>query len=161
MAINSAVPSSGRLRYVLLAFILACSLSGYAADFSLQDLNGKTHRLADYRGKWVLVNYWATWCPPCLDEIPELSSLNNAHHDKDLMVIGIAIDSGSSKKVADFARAHGISYPVVMGNRKVTDQIGTVEVLPVSYLYNPNGEQVSYQAGKVTRTSIEAYIKSK
>jgi peroxiredoxin len=161
MAINSTVPSTGRLRYVLLVLILACSLSGYAADFSLQDLNGKTHRLADYRGKWVLVNYWATWCPPCLDEIPELSSLNNAHHDKDLMVIGIAIDSGSSKKVADFARAHGISYPVVIGNRKATDQIGAVEVLPVSYLYNPKGERVSYQAGKVTRASIEAYIKPK
>jgi len=151
-----------RLPYgALFTLILACSSFACAAGFTLEDLQGNIHRLGDYRGKWVLVNYWATWCPPCLDEIPELSSLNNAHHDKDLLVIGIAIDSGSSKKVADFARAHGISYPVVMGNRKVTDQIGAVEVLPVSYLYNPKGEQVSYRAGKVTRASIEAYIKTK
>jgi len=164
---HSTAPAAGAPRKIR-AGILQCTLfigllvgSGLscAADFSLEDLQGKTHRLADYRGKWVLVNYWATWCPPCLDEIPELVSLHNAHHDKDLLVIGVAIDSGSSKKVADFAKAHGISYPVVMGDRKVTAQIGAAEVLPVSFLYNPKGEQVSYQAGEVTRASIETYIK--
>jgi len=146
---------------LLFALLLACSWAGYAADFSLEDMQGKTHRLSDYRGKWVLVNFWATWCPPCLNEIPELISLHNAHQDKDLSVIGISMDSGSSKIVADFAKAHGISYPVVMGNRKITAQIGAVDVLPVSYLYNPKGEQVSYQAGEVTRASVEAYIKKK
>ena len=160
-AINPAGYWKCRLRYTLLLFFLALSWTGYAANFSLEDLQGKTYRLSDYRGKWVLVNYWATWCPPCLDEIPELISLHNAHHDKDLLVIGVAIDSGSINKVADFAQAHGISYPVVMGNREITDQIGAVEVLPVSFLYNPKGDQVSYHTGKVTRASIEAYIKKK
>jgi peroxiredoxin len=161
MAINPTGHGTGKLRGTILVFLLAFSWASHAANFSLEDLRGKKYRLADYRGKWVLVNYWATWCQPCLEEIPELVSLHNAHHDKDLAVIGIAIDSGSSKKVADFAKAHGMSYPVVMGNSQVTDQIGAVEVLPVSYLYNPKGEQVSYQAGKVTRAGIEAYIKTK
>ncbi|MDD2914914.1 MAG: TlpA disulfide reductase family protein [Gallionella sp.] len=142
-------------------FLLVLSLSVYATDFSLEDMRGETHRLEDYRGKWVLVNFWATWCPPCLNEIPELSSLHNTHKDKDLVVIGIAIDSGSSGKVADFAKAHGISYPVVMGNRKITRQIGELDVLPTSYLYAPNGKQVSYQAGEVTRESVETYIRNK
>jgi peroxiredoxin len=145
-------------RTLLAAGFLLFSFGAASNEFTLVDIQGKTHRLADYRGKWVLVNFWATWCPPCLNEIPELISLHNAHHDKDLLVIGIAMDSGSTKKVTDFAQAHGISYPIVMGDRKVTAQIGAVDVLPVSYLYNPKGEPASYQAGEVTRASVEAFI---
>ena len=146
------------LRKLLIWPLLALSFSGHAADFSLEDMQGKIHRLADYRGKWVLVNFWATWCPPCLNEIPELVSLHDTHK---VVVIGIAIDSGSRKKVAKFTEAHGVSYPMVMGNDKIAAQIGEVDVLPTSYLYAPNGEQVSYQAGEVTRASVETYIKNK
>ena len=142
----------------LLWLLLALSFSAGAADFSLQDMQGRTHRLADYRGKWVLVNFWATWCPPCLNEIPELVSLHDA---REVAVIGIAVDSGSRKHIASFAEARGISYPLVMGNDRIIAQIGEVEVLPTSYLYAPNGELVSYQAGEVTRASIEAYIGSR
>lgn len=149
------------LRGLLIWLLLALPFSVHAAGFSLKDTQGNTHRLEDYRGKWVLVNFWATWCPPCLSEIPELSSLHDAHKDNDLVVIGIALDSGSSRKVADFSQAHGISYPVVMGNDKITAQIGELDVLPTSYLYSPNGEQVSYQPGEVTRESVETYIKNK
>src|SRR3989338_4110386 len=88
--------------------LLALSSPIHATDFSLEDMRGKMHRLEDYRGKWVLVNFWATWCPPCLSEIPELSSLHDAHKDSDLVVIGIAMDSGSARKVTDFAEAHEI-----------------------------------------------------
>jgi hypothetical protein len=71
------------------------------------------------------------------------------------------MDYSSGKVVADFVRKHGISYPVVLGNRKVIAQIGELDVLPTSYLYSPSGEQVSTQAGEVTRESVEHYIKSK
>ena len=141
--------------------LLALSFPCHAADFLLEDLQGEKHRLAGYRGKWVLVNFWATWCSPCLNEIPELSSLHDAHKDKDLVVIGIAIDSGSSGEVSDFARTHGISYPVVMGSGRVNRQIGKLDALPTSYLYAPNGKQVSYQSGEVTRASVENYIRNK
>ena len=146
---------------LVICLLLALANPGHAADFVLEDLQGNTHRLEDYRGKWVLVNFWATWCSPCLSEIPELSSLYDAHKDKDLVVIGIAMNSGSSRRVADFAQAHGISYPVVMGSRKVAAQIGVLDVLPTSFLYGPNGRQVSYQAGEVTRKGVETYIKNK
>ena len=149
------------LRKVLAGLLLVLPFAGHAADFSLEDLQGKVHRLADYRGKWVLVNFWATWCPPCLNEIPELASLHDARKDHDLVVIGIVIDSGSGRKVADFSKAHGISYPVVMGNGRIVAQIGKADTLPTSYLYAPNGEQVSYQSGEVTRESVETYIRNK
>ncbi len=149
------------MRALLAIGLLLFALGAVAQEFTLEDIQGNKHRLADYRGKWVLVNFWATWCAPCLDEIPELIGLHNAHQDKDLFVIGIAMDSGSRKKVADFAEAHGMNYPVVMGSRKIAAQIGSVDVLPVSYMYNPQGELVSYQAGELTRASVEAYIKNK
>ena len=84
------------LRTFLMVSLLAWSFSGHAAGFLLEDIQGKAHRLADYRGKWVLVNFWATWCPPCLTEIPELISLHNAHKDSYLVVIGIVMDSGTN-----------------------------------------------------------------
>jgi len=146
---------------IALLLLLAFSSLGHAADFVLEDIQGKVHRLADYRGKWVVVNFWATWCPPCLREIPELVSLHSAHKDNDLVVIGIALQSGSPDKVAGFAREHGINYPVVLGDFKMARKIGAVDVLPASFLYNPGGEQVSYQAGEVTREIIETYIKNK
>ncbi len=147
-------------QFLWLWGLLLLPLSALAAEFSLQDMQGKTHRLADYRGKWVLVNFWATWCPPCLAEVPELIALHNAHKDRDLVVIGVALDSTRSS-VAEFAAQKNISYPVVLGNHKLAAQIGEVEVLPTSYLYAPNGELVSYQAGDVTRESVETYIRNK
>ena len=153
------------MKYMLLKLLawsmLACSCCALATGFTLQDIQGKTHQLTDYHGKWVLVNFWATWCPPCLTEIPELNSLHIAHQDTDLVVIGIAMESGSKKNVADFARTQKIIYPVVSGNQKLASQIGELEALPTSYLYAPNGELVSYQAGTVTRAGIESYIKQK
>lgn len=144
--------------YGLLLLLLPLSL--LADDFSLRDMQGKTHRLADYRGKWVLVNFWATWCPPCLNEVPELITLHNAHKDRDLVVIGVSLDSPPAS-VAEFAAKKNITYPLVLGNHRIAAQIGEVDVLPTSYLYAPNGEQVSYQAGEVTRESVETYIKNK
>jgi len=146
---------------IALLLLLALSLPGYAAGFALEDTQGKVHRLVDYRGKWVLVNFWATWCPPCLREIPELASLHSAHKDKDLVVIGIALQSGSPEKVAGFAKKHGINYPVILGDFKMAKQIGEVDALPASFLYNPEGEQVSHQRGEVTREIIETYINGK
>ena len=147
------------IRILLAVTTLLLALGAEANEFTLEDIHGKTLRLTDYRGKWVLVNFWATWCPPCLDEIPELVSLYEAHKDGDLQVIGIAMDSGDRAKVARFSLAHGMIYPVVMGDSQSRLQIGPVDVLPASYLYNPKGELVNYQAGKVTRASVEALIR--
>ncbi len=105
----------------------------------------------------MLVNFWATWCPPCLHEIPELISLQKTRQD--IQVIGLAMDSGTAKVVAAFAKKQGITYPVVMSDRKIQSQIGEIEGLPTSYLYNPQGKQVSYKVGEITKESIETYIK--
>ena len=147
------------LKKLCIWFLFCLPLVSQAADFTLQDMQGKTLHLSDYRGKWVLVNFWATWCPPCRKEIPDLISLQNSH--KDLVVIGIAMDYASGKVVADFVRKEGINYPIVLGNDEVVSQIGDMEALPTTYLYNPAGKKVATQEGPVTRANIENYIKSK
>lgn len=150
------------MKRVFLGFLLAIFSSVVAAaDFSFKDIAGKQHDLADYRGKWVLVNFWATWCPPCLKEIPDLIALHDQHKNKDLVVIGIATDYDNPKRIADFVRDRRISYPVVLGNDAIVAQIGRVEGLPMTYLYNPQGKIVAYNVGSLTKKEIEDYIGAK
>ncbi len=150
-----------RLARIALAAVLLLAAGGAAAQgFVFKDMHGQAQRRSDYRGKWVLVNFWATWCPPCLQEIPDLISLYEAHKNTDLMVIGVALDS-TEKSVRDFVVKQHISYPVAVSDYDQAEQVGQVEALPTSYLYDPTGKLVSYQEGMVSRDSVEAYIKSK
>ncbi len=148
-------------RHLLLAALLLLAAGGAAAQgFVFKDMQGQAQRLSDYRGKWVLVNFWATWCPPCLEEVPDLVALHEAHKKTDLVVIGVALDS-TGESVVDFVAKKHVSYPVVVGDYELAEQVGEVNALPTSYLFDPTGKLVSYQEGMVTRESVESYIKSK
>ena len=142
-----------------LVLALAASLA-QAGGFRLTDTEGKIHSLEGYRGKWVLVNFWATWCPPCQEEIPDLIAL---HGDKknNLVVIGIAMDYQDAKQVTDFADGLLVDYPIVLGNAQVARQIGPIQGLPTTYLYNPEGKMVAQQVGAITRESVESFITRK
>lgn len=149
-----------RLPLLLLSCLLLTTINVAASEFVFKDMQGGVQRLSDYKGKWVLVNFWATWCPPCLEEIPDLVEMHNARKASDFVVIGIAMSS-SMDSVNAFAKQMEISYPIVFGDEKTAAQIGKVVALPTSYLYDPTGKLVSYQAGMVTRADIEAFIRSK
>ena len=109
----------------------------------------------------MLVNFWATWCPPCLEEIPDLIALHEAHKSKDLVVIGIAMDYRDPKAVVDFADSMFVTYPIVLGTPKIADQIGPIRGLPMTYLYNPQGKIVANNVGALTRQAVESYIAAK
>ena len=145
----------------LAGLLLACTTSwAQAADFKVTDTNGKTHTLSGYKGKWVLVNYWATWCPPCLEEIPDLIALHE-NKKNNLVVIGVASDYRNAKQVTDFADGMLISYPIVLGTPQVINQIGPIQGLPTTYLFNPEGKMVAQQVGALTRAAVESYISGK
>lgn len=142
---------------LLLALTAACV---QAADFKVTDTSGKTHTLSGYKGKWVLVNYWATWCPPCLEEIPDLIALHE-NKKNNLVVIGVAMDYRNAQQVIDFAEGLLVEYPIVLGNPQIVSQIGPVQGLPTTYLYNPEGKMVAQQVGGITREAVESFIADK
>jgi thiol-disulfide isomerase/thioredoxin len=145
-------------RALLLLCLSLCSAAALAHDFTFKDTQGKMQRLVDYRGKWVLVNFWATWCPPCQEETPGLIELHNAHKNKDLVVIGVALDS-TRPAVDDFIKKYAISYPIIFSSYTTAEaEVGTVEGLPTSYLYDPTGKQVIFQEGLLSRADVEAFL---
>ena len=146
-------------RFIFAALVLATSSAWTAAaEFSISDTGGKTHSLGKYQGKWVLVNFWATWCPPCLAEIPEFSELYQSRKNKDLMVLGIAVDYDDPKLVFEFAEKQKMSYPLILGDDDVTSQFGKINVLPTTFLYDPKGKQVLHRIGPLTRAEVEKLI---
>ncbi len=129
-----------------------------ASGFMLKDMAGNTHDLKQYQGQWVVVNYWATWCPPCLEEVPELVSLYDDRKDQDVMVIGVVFDYESAETVTTYVDDMLMSYPIVLGNDDIAKQIGSAALLPTTYVYNPQGKLVKTKRGLVTRQYLESLI---
>lgn len=144
----------------LLCLLLAANFPAQAREgFVFKDIAGETHALQSYSGKWVVVNFWATWCPPCLEEIPDLIALHEKR--KNLSVIGIAVDYKSVEEVKSFVDDNMMSYPIVLGDDKVLQQFSSATVLPTTYIYNPQGNLVKVHHGLVTREYIEKMIAGK
>jgi thiol-disulfide isomerase/thioredoxin len=129
-----------------------------APDFHLTDLSGKTHALAQYKNRWVIVNYWATWCPPCLEEIPDLVALYDSRKDRDVMLLGVVFDYKSKQEVLNYVDDMLMSYPIVLGDAAVTKQIVGADVLPTTIIYNPQGELVKVKRGLVTKAYLESVM---
>ncbi len=129
-----------------------------APAFTLKTVDGKTVSLSDYKGKAVLVNFWATWCGPCKLEMPWLIDLQKKYAAQGFTVLGISDDDGAPKNVADFAAKMGVDYPVLMGNDKVSDSYGGIAYLPTSYYIGRDGKVVLEVGGIISQNEIEANI---
>jgi thiol-disulfide isomerase/thioredoxin len=135
-----------------------------AINFQFNDVDGKTIRLSDYKGKWVLVNFWAPWCPLCWPEVPVINELNKR---KDFVVIGVGMDYGPDEQsVRNAISQHGMQYSaqVLGGSRRdpysAYRQVGPVDFYPTSYLYAPNGEIVMFIPGQLRKDRLLAFMSS-
>src|ERR1700736_1911052 len=117
-----------------------------APPFLLRDINGKIVSTADWKGKVVILNFWATWCPPCREEVPELVQLQAKYKDK-LLVVGASEDDDAPQKVQQFVQRFGINYPVVMATKELIENYGGVPALPTSFLIDTQGRVMLKHTG--------------
>jgi thiol-disulfide isomerase/thioredoxin len=133
--------------------------SSKAPDFTLSSVSGKDVSLSDYKGKVVIVDFWATWCPPCRKGIPDLISLQNEYKDN-VAVIGISLDRENTKgSVPSFVDRMGINYPVVYFNDKVIIDFGGVNAIPTTFIIDQNGNIVKKMVGLYPKSEYESQIK--
>jgi cytochrome c biogenesis protein CcmG/thiol:disulfide interchange protein DsbE len=130
-----------------------------APGFSLTDLDGKPLDLANYRGKVVLLNFWATWCAPCRGEIPQFVDFQNTYGPQGLQLIGISMDD-DAKPVHEFYQQFKMNYPVAVGNANLAESYGGILGLPVTFLIGRDGRIAAKYVGATDMTALQQKIQS-
>jgi len=133
--------------------------SALAPDFTLPTVDGKQLKLSDYKGKVVIIDFWATWCPPCRKGIPDLIDLKKKYGSKGFEVIGISLDTDTKAQVPGFVKDKGMNYPVVYGNQNVAQLYGGIEAIPTSFVIDKHGKIVATYQGLIPSSTFESHIK--
>lgn len=131
-----------------------------APNFQLKDVDGRNVALADFKGKVVLLNFWATWCGPCKVEIPWFVDFQQRYKGEGLEVIGVALDEEGWSVVKPFLAEQKVNYRIVLGNDSVSEQYGGVESLPTTFILDKEGRIANTHVGLVSKSEYENEIKS-
>lgn len=147
---------------VIFVFILlvsidaACALKDHPAapDFALEDLHGNQISLADYEGKVLFLNIWATWCPPCRTEIPDFIDVYEGYKDRGLEILGISVDTSSPDRVRRFVEMNEINYPVAMFNKDFLNDYQPGQYIPVTIIIDREGRIRHKQIGVMSKEMV-------
>jgi thiol-disulfide isomerase/thioredoxin len=160
----------GSLVLVIAAFILTkqpamskdAGSGKKAAEFTLNDIKGVKKSLSDFKGKVVILDFWATWCPPCRQEIPHFISLYDEYKGKGLEIIGIALDRGGANVVTAFSEQNKINYTVLLGNEEVSDLYGGIAAIPTTFILDKEGtirkKYIGYNEKEVFEKDIKELL---
>ncbi len=133
-----------------------------APDFTLKDLSGRNISLSNFEGKVIILDFWASWCPPCREEIPHFIELYNQYKEKGLEIVGVALDAKGIDVVQPFSEGMGINYTVLIGNRAVTDLYGGIFSIPTTYVIDREGgirkKYIGYRDKEVFEVDIKELI---
>ncbi len=148
------------LGLVATASAAPASLIGQPAPaLVLKDLNGKEVSLAALKGKVVVVDFWATWCGPCQQEIPGYIEMQKQYGPQGLVVVGVSLDTKKASEVKKFVEAKGMNYPVVIGSFDHVDAFGGFEVIPTTFLIGRDGKVLHQKSGAMEHAEYEAIVK--
>lgn len=130
-----------------------------APEFLIHDLENQPLQLSDFKGKVLLINFWATWCPPCIEEIPHLEKLFNNYSKKGLVVLGVSLDEAGREHVKSFVKENALSYPIAMSNEKMVKDFGGIRGTPTSFLIDREGKIVKKWVGYRDYDYFESLVK--
>jgi len=132
---------------------------GNAPDFTLPRLEGNSLTLSDFKGKVIILDFWATWCPPCRVEIPDFVELYKNYKDEGLVIIGVSLDRGDSRAVKQFSENYEINYPIVLGNFNITEDYGGIRGIPTTFIIDSEGNIREKYIGYQPRATFEEAVK--
>lgn len=148
------------LLITLLSLTFTIASAKTVEDFSFQDIDGKVHEFSDYKGKWVIVNYWAIFCPPCRVEIPDLIRFLDDNSDK-VTILGMDAGMDEVERLKEFAEDQKINYPIIPTQNSTMAAFGEVPGLPSTYIVSPSGELVDTHVGLLSYKQLDEYINQK
>ncbi|MEZ7818676.1 MAG: TlpA disulfide reductase family protein [Pseudomonadales bacterium] len=154
---NSAFLKLG-LGLKVIFFVALLGLSGCAKEPSYRVADGSQMQLSELRGNWVLINYWADWCRPCREEIPELNILHQRQEGEPIFVLGVNFDYLEGQELTDLIGEMGIEFPVLVDDPQVLVGYAAAEVLPMTVIISPQGEVHKVLVGPQTAETIEASL---
>lgn len=153
-----------KLALLLTLLMIIPSFSAIGAektnDFSFVDLKGKTHKFSEYKGKWVLVNYWASYCPPCLAEMPDIENFYRDNKNK-FTVLGMDMGGSQVVDIEAFMRDYGITYPLIPMQDSTQQAFGPIIGIPTSFIISPQGEIVEKYVGVITYDDLNHHVNPK
>lgn len=132
---------------------------GNAPDFTLLQLNGESFTLSSLKGKVIILDFWATWCPPCIKGIPDFIDLQEEYKEQGLEIVGVLLDQGKKASLESKVKEMGINYVVVPGGREITQAYGGVRAIPTTFIIDQNGNKVKKYVGLNSKETFESKIK--
>lgn len=147
-----------RIMAVLIIGLLSLSIQAAdTVDYQLRDMDGNLYRVSDYRGKWLIINFWATWCAPCIKEIPELERFYQ-QNKASAQVWGVTFEDTDKIKILEYINRLGVTYPILGYGQDPLTGFGTVTVLPTTFVIDTNGLFFHRFEGPITRQDISSVI---